>query len=84
MTIKIFLNYDYNFYFNSFIIFVLGQGLQKASNDIKTELQKVSKEIGSNTYKYTNLADNYRAEYGPYRFYVGIAVCSILLLVSLY
>ncbi|XP_037826226.1 prominin-like protein isoform X4 [Lucilia sericata] len=58
-----------------------GEGLLKASNDIKTNLQKVSKIIGTNTHKYTNIADNYRTEYGPYRFYVGIAVCSVLLLV---
>ncbi|XP_046807595.1 prominin-like protein isoform X5 [Lucilia cuprina] len=58
-----------------------GEGLHKASNDIKTKLQNVSKIIGTNTHKYTNIADNYRIEYGPYRFYVGIAVCSVLLLV---
>lgn len=61
---------------------LLGEGLQKVSNDIKSELEKVSKNIGSNTNKYTNIADNYLAEYGPYRFYLGIGVCSILLLVS--
>ncbi|XP_058975503.1 prominin-like protein isoform X3 [Musca domestica] len=58
-----------------------GEGLQKVSNDIKTELDKVSKVIDTNTNKYTNIADNYLVEYGPYRFYVGIGVCSILLLV---
>ncbi|XP_059216960.1 prominin-like protein isoform X4 [Stomoxys calcitrans] len=58
-----------------------GNGLQKVSNDIKTELDKASRAIGSNTKKYTNIADNYLAEYGPYRFYMGIGVCSILLLV---
>lgn len=63
---------------------LLGEGLQKVSNDIKSELEKVSKNIGSNTNKYTNIADNYLAEYGPYRFYLGIGVCSILLLVSFF
>ncbi|XP_073839363.1 prominin-like isoform X2 [Musca autumnalis] len=58
-----------------------GEGLQKASNDLKTELDKVSKIIYTNTNKYTNIADNYLVEYGPYRFYVGIGVSSILLLV---
>ncbi|XP_075164037.1 prominin-like isoform X3 [Haematobia irritans] len=58
-----------------------GNGLQKVSNDIKGELDKVSRTIGSNTKKYTNIADNYLAEYGPYRFYMGIGVCSILLLI---
>lgn len=67
-----------------FFVLFLGEGLQKVSNDIKSELEKVSKNIGSNTNKYTNIADNYLAEYGPYRFYLGIGVCSILLLVSFF
>lgn len=68
--------------FTLFIPPILGEGLQNASTTIKNELQKYSKVIDTNTNKYSNHADNYLAEYGPYRFYMGIGVCSILLLVS--
>ncbi|XP_037940754.1 prominin-like protein isoform X3 [Teleopsis dalmanni] len=58
-----------------------GQSFQKASNDIKTELKKISNLIGTKTDKYTGVADDYLNEYGPYRFYIGIGVCTVLLLI---
>ncbi|XP_054732946.1 prominin-like protein isoform X1 [Anastrepha obliqua] len=58
-----------------------GNAFQHASNEIKMELNKLSLVIKDNTKKYTGVADDYLDEYGPYRFYFGIAVCSILLLI---
>ncbi|KAL9902269.1 prominin-like protein [Glossina fuscipes] len=58
-----------------------GEGLQKASNNIKTSLHKASKAISTNTNKYAELTDDFLAEYSPYRFYLGICVCSVLLLI---
>ncbi|XP_050335331.1 prominin-like protein isoform X2 [Bactrocera neohumeralis] len=60
-----------------------GHAFQHASNEIKLELNKLSQVIKDNTKKYTGVADDYLEEYGPYRFYFGIAVCSILLLILL-
>ncbi|XP_069967418.1 prominin-like protein isoform X3 [Bactrocera oleae] len=60
-----------------------GHAFQRASNEIKMKLNKLSQVIKDNTKKYTGVADDYLEEYGPYRFYFGIAVCSILLLILL-
>lgn len=68
-------------FFFLYHVFTLGEGLQKASNNIKTSLHKASKAISTNTNKYTELTDDFLAEYSPYRFYLGICVCSVLLLV---
>lgn len=69
-------------YSHDCILLVIGEGLQKASNNIKTAVQKASKAINTNTNEYTNEADYILAEYGPYRFYLGLGVCTILLIVS--
>lgn len=61
---------------------LVGHAFQHASSEIKMELNKLSQVIKDNTKKYTGVADDYLEEYGPYRFYFGIAVCAILLLVS--
>ncbi|XP_011185477.2 prominin-like protein isoform X2 [Zeugodacus cucurbitae] len=58
-----------------------GHAFQHASNEIKMELNKLSQVIKDNTKKYTGVADDYLEEYGPYRLYFGIAVCSILLMI---
>ncbi|XP_058457209.1 prominin-like protein isoform X3 [Malaya genurostris] len=58
-----------------------GRAIKSASNKLTTQLNGASNTIGNNTYKHLDTADDYIAQYGIYRYYVGLAISSVLLLI---
>lgn len=60
-----------------------GTAIKDVNHQITESLQRISDVVGNNSYKYFDEADNYIDEYSMYRFYVGIGVSSVLLLVLL-
>ncbi|XP_055915367.1 prominin-like protein isoform X2 [Eupeodes corollae] len=59
----------------------VGQALKKTSEDISGRFTQISKEIDEKTNSATTTADKYIHEYSIYRFYAGIAISSVLLVI---
>ncbi|XP_065075957.1 prominin-like protein isoform X2 [Ochlerotatus camptorhynchus] len=58
-----------------------GRAIKSASDELTSKLYSVNDMIGNNTYRHLNTADSYIAQYSIYRYYAGLAVSSILLLI---
>lgn len=59
----------------------VGKELKKASSDINDLFNKITKTIDEQTNRGTTTADKYLNEYSIYRFYAGIAISSVLLVI---
>ncbi|XP_055844370.1 prominin-like protein isoform X1 [Episyrphus balteatus] len=59
----------------------VGKELKKASDGINDLFTKITKNIDEQTNSGTTLADKYIHEYSIYRFYAGIAISSVLLVI---
>lgn len=58
-----------------------GQAMQQLGAQIEKELMAVSRDAGSTSDEYLTQADHYIKEYGEYRYYVGLGISSLLLLI---
>lgn len=58
-----------------------GRAIKSASDELTSKLYSVNDMIGNNTYKHLKTADSYIAQYSIYRYYAGLAVSSVLLLI---
>ncbi|XP_053685563.1 prominin-like protein isoform X1 [Sabethes cyaneus] len=58
-----------------------GRAIKSASDELTSKLGSVSNAIGNNSYKHLDQADDYIVQYGIYRYYVGLAISSVLLLI---
>ncbi|XP_021695516.1 prominin-like protein isoform X2 [Aedes aegypti] len=58
-----------------------GRAIKSASDELTSKLNNVNDLIGNNTIRHLNTADGYIAQYSIYRYYAGLAVSSILLLI---
>lgn len=58
-----------------------GGAIKSASDELTSRLNSVSYLIGNNTYKHLETADDYIVQYSIYRYYVGLGVSSVLLLI---
>lgn len=58
-----------------------GRAIKSASDELTSKLYSVNDMIGNNTYRHLNTADSYIAQYSIYRYYGGLAVSSVLLLI---
>lgn len=58
-----------------------GGAIKSASDELTSRLTGVSNLIGNNTYKHLETADDYIVQYSIYRYYVGLGVSSVLLLI---
>lgn len=62
----------------------VGQAMQEISNSVTREIDGVSDLVGNNTYKYFITADDYIAQYSIYRYYGGLIVSSVLLIILVF
>ncbi|XP_070502019.1 prominin-like protein isoform X3 [Chironomus tepperi] len=62
----------------------VGQAMQEISNRVTREIDGVSDLVGNNTYKYFITADDYIAQYSIYRYYGGLIVSSVLLIILVF
>jgi prominin 1 len=60
-----------------------GNAMKDASNEMTVTIDRLTKTANENTHQYLDTADNYIKEYSIYRYYVGLAISSVLLLVLL-
>lgn len=58
-----------------------GEAMKQLGGQIEKELMKVSSDAGGTSDEYLTKAEHYMKEYGEYRYYVGLAICSLLLLI---
>lgn len=58
-----------------------GNAIKSASDELTSRLNSVRNLIGNNTYKHLETADDYIVQYSMYRYYVGLGVSSVLLLI---
>lgn len=61
-----------------------GVEIAKGSDNIKEVIDDLKQKINDNTTPVLDTADDYIKQYAPYRYYVGLAVSCILLLVSVF
>lgn len=59
----------------------VGVAVKDMSKTIDREIQKYSTEMDTQSSRYLDDADDYIEEYSKYRYYFGLAVASVLLLV---
>lgn len=62
----------------------IGQALQEIASYTTRQIDDVSDIIGNNTFQHLNTADEYIAQYSIYRYYGGLIVSSILLIVLVF
>lgn len=62
----------------------VGIEIQRVSNDITQKIDQIGDLAGNNTYKHFETADEYIKQYSIYRYYGGLGVASILLIVLLF
>jgi prominin 1 len=65
-------------------IIKVGQEMQKISHTVTRQLDGVSDLVGNNTYRHFNTADEYIAQYSIYRYYAGLIISSILLIILVF
>lgn len=58
-----------------------GQAIKSASDELTSKLNSVSNVVGNNSYRHLDTADDYIVRYSIYRYYVGLGVSSVLLLI---
>lgn len=58
-----------------------GKAMQQLGALIEKELMAVSQDAGTTSDEYLTKADHYLKEYGEYRYYLGLAISSLLLLI---
>jgi prominin 1 len=62
----------------------IGQALQNISSYTTRQIDHVSDLIGNNTFQHLNTADEYISQYSIYRYYGGLIVSSVLLIVLVF
>ncbi|XP_059619971.1 prominin-like protein isoform X2 [Phlebotomus argentipes] len=60
-----------------------GLAIKDISNEVTRAIDRISDLSGNYTYKYFDMADEYIREYSVYRYYAGLAISSVLLLILL-
>lgn len=62
----------------------VGQAMTEISNSVTRQIDGISDFIGNNTYQHFETADTYIAQYSIYRYYGGLIVSSVLLIVLVF
>lgn len=62
----------------------VGQAMQDIASYTTRQIDDVSDFIGNNTFQHLNTADEYIAQYSIYRYYGGLIVSSVLLIVLVF
>lgn len=59
----------------------VGDSIKSITKDLTSAVDRVSNEINTNAYPNLDKADDYIEQYGIYRFYVGLGVSSVILVI---
>ena len=62
----------------------VGVAIQKVSDEITQKIEQIGDVAGNNSYKYFETADEYIKQYSIYRYYGGLGIASVLLIVLLF
>lgn len=62
----------------------IGQAMQEISSYTTRQIDDVSDFIGNNTFQHLVTADDYIAQYSIYRYYGGLIISSLLLIVLVF
>jgi prominin 1 len=62
----------------------VGVALHEMSNSVTRQIDSVSDIVGNNTYQHFDTAEHYVAQYSIYRYYGGLIVSSVLLIVLVF
>lgn len=62
----------------------VGTALHEVSNSMTRQIDGISDVVGNNTYQHFTTADEYIAQYSIYRYYGGLIVSSVLLIVLVF
>jgi prominin 1 len=62
----------------------VGQALHEISNSVTRQIDGVSDIVGNNTYQHFDTAEHYVAQYSIYRYYGGLIVSSVLLIILVF
>lgn len=62
----------------------VGQAMLNISNTLTKQIDGVSDIAGNNTFRHFNTADEYIASYSIYRYYGGLIISSVLLIVLVF
>uniref|UniRef100_A0A8W7PG49 Prominin-like protein n=1 Tax=Anopheles coluzzii TaxID=1518534 RepID=A0A8W7PG49_ANOCL len=58
-----------------------GKAIKDVSNMLTSRLNNVADTLGNNSYKHLDTADEYIEQYSIYRYYAGLGISSVLLLI---
>ncbi|XP_035914409.1 LOW QUALITY PROTEIN: prominin-like protein, partial [Anopheles stephensi] len=58
-----------------------GNAIREVSNMLNSRLNNVADTLGNNSYKHLDTADEYIEQYSIYRYYAGLGISSVLLLI---
>ncbi|KAG5679160.1 hypothetical protein PVAND_008750 [Polypedilum vanderplanki] len=62
----------------------VGQALHEISNSVTRQIDGISDIVGNNTFTHFDTAEHYIAQYSIYRYYGGLIVSSVLLIVLVF
>lgn len=62
----------------------VGHAMQEIAKTATKQIDDVSDFIGNNTFQHLNTADEYIAQYSIYRYYGGLIVSSVLLIILIF
>lgn len=62
----------------------VGTALHEIAHSVTRQIDGVSDLVGNHTYKHFDTADNYVAQYSIYRYYGGLIISSVLLVIFVF
>uniref|UniRef100_A0AAG5DE06 Prominin-like protein n=1 Tax=Anopheles atroparvus TaxID=41427 RepID=A0AAG5DE06_ANOAO len=58
-----------------------GKAIKEVSDTLTSRLNNIADMLGNNSYKHLDTADDYITQYSIYRYYAGLGISSVLLLI---
>jgi prominin 1 len=62
----------------------VGKEIHGKCNEITERIEKIADIAGNHSYKYFDVGDDYIAKYSVYRYWAGIGISSVLLIVLVF
>lgn len=62
----------------------VGSAMRNISDQVVRQIDQIADVAGNNSFKHFNTADEYIAQYSVYRYYAGLIISSVLLIVLVF
>lgn len=62
----------------------VGRAIRGKSDELSGRVEQIADVAGNNSYKYFKVADDYINKYSIYRYYAGLGISSVLLIVLVF